>query len=481
MEEMAWLKRIMRSVVHKETMAPDSNEHFKAMLSTISRHKLEPYVKEVQCNDIPEIEHRLTRVKEQYQHHITFLKKLRNSLDKPIVVVKGFSNYHAAEGRVLLRETSDLDILTYDPVKLRDDLLTAGFVEKKTETDHELSELEKDGILVDIHKFVPVASYPAGIEEISVDNHWTTAEGMFFSGEIIYSDIAAHSIEIMDKVLVPNVNMSLLISCASMFRDYITSLEDVPHFKLINLLEIYLLMQEPTFDRAAFMQLVRKYQAEQSIEFTNKLLLEVYDEQLVHLEENLKRFPQILFWSEKWIVPQHLLQSVCNTHFENVLEMLGAEQKQLDELHPLKITAASRNPKYPTFNDDFDKQITVEVEWTDCLHISLEMTPFDQLHDHDIFRFNFGSSRNKIFLFGSEERGARLFGETFNDYAKFVSVEEKLKIDILIPSEDMDTYLLDQHRVGVNIYVEKHEHNKQFSMYIPLLLSKISAELKSNI
>lgn len=60
-----------------------------------------------------------------------------------------------------------------------------------------------------------------------------------------------------------------------------------------------------------------------------------------------------------------------------------------------------------------------------------------------------------------------MFGETFNDYAKFVSVEEKLKIDILIPSEDMDTYLLDQHRVGVNIYVEKHEHNKQFSMYIP--------------
>ncbi|MCK6075214.1 nucleotidyltransferase family protein [Paenibacillus silvae] len=481
MEEMSLLKKIMRSVAHKDNMAMDSKEDIDTMLGTISKHKLEPYVNVMQGNSLPEIENRLTRIKEQYKRHITFLEKLRNTTEKPIVVVKGFSNYHASEGRVLLRETSDLDILSPHPVRLREELLASGFIEKKTETEHELSELEQDGILIDIHKFVPVASYPADIEEICESNHYTTTEGMFFSGEISYNDIKEHSIEIIDNVLVPNVNMSLLISCVSMFRDYITSLEDVPNLKLINLVEIFILMHEPTFDPAEFIQMVRKYKAEHSIAFVNHLLLDIYDEQLVDVGDNIKRFPQILFWSEKWIIPLDVVKSVCNTRFENVLELLGAEQKWLDEHHSLRMTAASRSPRYHTFNDEFDKQITLAVKWTDHLHISLEMTPFDQLHDHDIFRFNFGKSWNKIFLFGSDEWGTSLFGETFNDYAGFVHKEgeQVLKIDILIPPEKLETYLLHKHQLGVNIYLEKHENNKQFSMYIPLFISKVSAGMKS--
>lgn len=471
MEEIQFLKKLMRLAVKKNGEQQIELADLKPMLSSISKHKLEPYVKEIQSAVLPEIEEKLITIEEQYQHFISFLKELQTKLEKPIVIVKGFSNYHNTNGRALLRGTSDLDILSNDPVKLREELLAKGFIEKKAETAHELSELKKDKILIDLHKFVPVASYPADINEISRSNNWKTKGEMYFSGQVTYLDVLEHSVEILDKVLVPNVNMSLIISCAAIFRDYITTLEEVPSIKLINIVEIYILMHEKEFNREEFSKLIRKFHAEHSVAFTNKLLFEVFDECLIDFQHDLQSFPQILFWDRKWLIPENLLMTVSNTNFESVLEYLGAQKIKLNDNQKIELHIPTKTNDYHTSSNNFNKQILLEVEWKENLYISLNINDIN-LHRNDIFSFNFGNYHKKIFLFGSKERGYSLYGERDNHYGKIIDAQSNnsIQIEITIPQEEMEHYLINKNKLGMNIFIEKHDNNNQFSMYIPLII-----------
>lgn len=471
MEEIDFLKKLMRSAVKKNVEKNIKLADLKPMLSSISKHKLEPYVQEMLPAVLPEIEEKLITIEEQYQNFVSFLKELQTKLEKPIVIVKGFSNYHNTNGRALLRGTSDLDILSHDPVKLREELLSQGFIEKKSETGHELSELKKDKILIDLHKFVPVASYPADINTISSSNNWKTKGEMYFSGQVTYLDIVENSVEILDKVLVPNVNMSLIISCAAIFRDYITTLEEVPSLKLINIVEIYILMHEPEFNREEFLKLIRKYHAEHSVAFTNKLLIEVYDEYLIDFQHDLQSFPQILFWDRKWLIPENLFKTVANTKFESVLEYLEAQKIQLNDNQKIELHIPTKTNDYHTSSNDFNKQIFLEVEWKENLYIRLNINDI-KLHQNDIFSFNFGNYHRKIFLFGSKERGYSLFGERDNHYGKIINTQsnDSIQIEILIPHEEIDHYLINKNKLGMNVFIEKHDNNNQFSMYIPLII-----------
>lgn len=480
MDELLLVHKLMKSVKLSNEKEEDGGKNIEYLLSCIKKHNLQPYFKKIMDKEIPQLEKQIQEITNHYNASISFLKELQQSLEQPVVVVKGFSNHHITNGRVLLRGASDIDLLSYDPIALRDALLAQGFDEKKTETRHELSELQRNNILIDLHKFVPVISYPADINNISRENKMTTGKGILFAGEISYSDLVQNSIKLFENVLIPDVNMSLIILCTSMFRDYITSGDEVPHFKLINLVEVYLLLQEPNFNATKFLELTKKYHANRSVEFVNTLLQEIYQVSIVDTKTNLRWFPKVLSWGfNKWFIPNDLIKTVFDTSFENALSTLGAAPIQLKSDNILHLDVfgnldSASHAHYIARNNN-QKQVILKVEWTNDLLVQVIINDVENIHEKDIINFNFENMYKKITLFGCEDR-QKSFGVQ-NSYGSLVYNEKckTLVAEFIIPNNELSDYLLENNKLGMNIFIEKHERENEMNCYIPMIILRNEA------
>ncbi|MBP1904874.1 hypothetical protein J2Z32_001498 [Paenibacillus turicensis] len=446
-------------------------------LKHVMKNKLESYYKKFlnSTKEIPEINEQLQAITNQYKQFRSFLMELEKNIEEPVIVIKGFSNYHITNGRILLRGTSDIDILARNPYEFKELLVAQGFMEIKTETTHELSELQKEGILIDLHKFVPVVSYPEDINDISVKNNMSTTSGSILKGKITYCDLLENTVKLSEKILVPNVNIALIILCVSIFRDYITSVDKLPHFKLINLVEVYLLLQEDNFHADDFLQISQKFHAEHCVEFVNILLKEIYQVSLPSTSHTLNRFPQILMWNfNQWIVPKKLFNSVFNISFESALLELGAKELKLKSNNNLSIDCISDINVYYASRDNQKKPINMNLNWDNKLYVHLSIENVEGIHKNDIININFSEDENKMTFFGSKER-QKSFGSTINR-GRIIYNENKKSLNVeftLSENELRAHYLIEENKVGMNIYIEKHENKNEINCIIPIIIQKI--------
>lgn len=466
--------KLLEIMTNSISILKDKGDISESLMKSITKHKLQPYYKKFQDGELQqELEKQIKDITDHYNLSISFLMDLQESLSEPIVVVKGFSNYHITNGRILLRGTADIDLLAHNPYKLKDLLLSNDFIEVKSETGHELSELQRGDLFVDLHKFVPVVSYPQDINDISLKNKMCTEKGAALNGEISYFDVIENSIKITEKILVPNVNLSLVILCSSIFRDYITRVDQLPHFKLINLVEVYLLLQEEGFNIDEFQKLVIKFNAEHSVEFVNYLLKEVYQVSLLKSAPKLNWYPQILLWNfNQWFIPNDLVSTVLNVSFENTLLNLGASPIQINnqEILAIDLLKDKRIVSHYAAKENERKPIFLELKWFDDLHLKIFIQNVKEIHENDIVNINFGVNDKKITLFGSEER-QKSFGAR-NNIGNIIYEEETktLVTEITITSTELNSYLSATNKLGMNIFIEKHEDSNEINCVIPMII-----------
>lgn len=472
MDELRLLHELIQSVHKNDNAVTD----FEQLLPAIQKHKLQPYFRKLIDKEIPQLENQIQSIIDYYNISIGFLEELQQYSKQPLIIIKGLANYHLTNGRILLRGTSDIDLVSSNPHALKEELLSQGFHETKAETGHELSELKKENILIDLHKFVPVVSYPTDINGISPDTIMTTTEGMSFSGEITYDDLVLNSIQLFKHVLIPNVNMSLIILCSSMFRDYITRVDVIPHFKLVDLVEVYLLLQEPTFHAETFLRLSSKFHASHAVEFVNTLLQKVYQIGIPDVNTTVKHFPQILFWNlHSWVIPNSMTSIIFDSKFESALINLGAQplvlpnnrtlyldlQKDIEPLTPVHFLSK---------NGNHIPSVHVSITWNDKMHIRAELRDVEQIHDKDIINFNFGTA--KITVLGNIKNIEKFGGTSKQVNLNYHTTSRTLSTEFFLAPDELGHYLLEDSKLGLNLYIEKHEQGNEVNCIIPLIVMK---------
>jgi len=259
----------------------------------------------------------------QHRKQCTIIKQIsKYFLDSKIaelpVVIKGVSTYFTTKDRSNLRFSSDIDLIYSDPVVLEKLLNEMGFmrVSDDSVSDHEYCHMVKDGVVIDIHKYIPIINYSSGMVSKALKASASNVKIIFESftkivtETIEYSEIRSESspCDDLDGILLPNASIQILISCAHTFRNYINSLF---HFssgvKLADLLDIIDLMQLSSFNPYHLSKVITTDGRYNSISFVGYLLRTIFS--FSHLSDifspNLVLYPKHLFWDGTMYMPTH--------------------------------------------------------------------------------------------------------------------------------------------------------------------------------
>ncbi|MEX2104440.1 MAG: hypothetical protein WD907_03800, partial [Bacilli bacterium] len=390
---------------------------------------------------------------------------------------KGFSNHYIHPG-IEKRESTDIDFLYLEREVLRMELMEQGFHEFKTETGHEFSGLKRDEICIDLHKYVPVFAYPVDIEQVQKSGD-KTASNITLVASITYQDIMDNSVLLFKNVYIPDMTMSLLILCSSMFRDFLSRLNILPHFKLVDLLEAKQLLENSSFQMGRFVKLVEKFKAYDSVQFVGTVLKQLYG--VSPFPDNLPKrslYPQIKIWNfNSWHVPSAFWDCLMNDRYSELYAQIGAVPLHLRQEEEILI---SNSPAltglmmnfYQESTDDSKLEISLGIKTVaEEFSLRLEVYHVSGIDDRDIISFNFGKLVKTYY--GSVSRGMYFGITTMEEEIEYSRDERKLTLAISLPHTQL-TDLLEDGIVPLNVYVEKYESNIEYDCSFRLLIEQES-------
>jgi hypothetical protein len=208
---------------------------------------------------------------------------------QPPVFLKGFSVFALTGERRHIRASDDLDVLTAAPGKLCRALLDSGYEgEDRTAHDsHELAVLRDGEGAVDIHRYFPVATYPAWLSGPEAGRLLAAHSGLRFQPprhycsvkSVAYGDLVGRLAREDEKtpeaadLPVLAAAASAFILCAHEFRTYVEPVFWRPFcVTLGTLADVYDLALHPRFDPRAFWTMVDRFRGHDSVRLVRYLL-----------------------------------------------------------------------------------------------------------------------------------------------------------------------------------------------------------------
>ncbi|WP_117161178.1 nucleotidyltransferase family protein [Paraliobacillus sp. X-1268] len=457
-------------------------ENFEDELYGFSiKHKIQPYLNEsfLSRNIDPPLglKQELEVIVNEFDNQLNYARELSNKLEYPLIVFKGFTNYFLGEGDIFKRESGDLDLLYKDPKHLRKHLINESFYEFEYSSGHEYSCLEKldISITIDLHKHIPIMAYPKDIHSVS-RNGETTIDPVSKVAELNYEDVLAYCHHLSGNVYIPSVNLSLLILCTSMFRDYISRMDSLPHFKLIDLVETVKLLNSTSYKPNEFIELVNKYNSHDSINFTGKVLKEITGLDPFHyINGKLTYYPQIQTWNfNSWFFPSSLKSAILNEDFISLYRQIGAETLFIskNQDYSFKNTAEENVLKSLTKSTNNNElQVTFNVKWDRELRLEIEISNVTGISDNDIINLNFGALVKTYF--GSVSRGMTIgINEDTKETMIYKKDSKSITLTLFINVAEINKIIVG-NEIPLNLYIEKYENKVEYDFLCPLIIKGI--------
>jgi hypothetical protein len=232
----------------------------------------------------PELIKYLTRENEQTQSRlskqigtlnevIVALQTAEGNAMASLVLIKGYSLFALTGQPQHQRYAGDLDVFVEDAELLWQVLHHLGFEGKRHYT-YEFGKARRNDVVVDVHNFYPVPSYPTPREHRGKLPATFTESSHCQVTALPYSEVRKYSVPgrtaLTQSVLIPQPSMMALVLTAHSFRNYVQR----PHYNSANLgirlgelSDIVELYHHPDFDKSLFAQLTQRYQAQDAWEF----------------------------------------------------------------------------------------------------------------------------------------------------------------------------------------------------------------------
>lgn len=243
--------------------------------------------------------------KEKYERQLGAFRHINNKLnkEKPLILIKGFSAFAITGELELLKSSSDLDVFYFDENKLEIRLKEMNYVEFGLPSEHEyLNLVKKEGnffIIFDVHKYYPVYNYPEGLEKKDLELNRNSRDWkQYFSSceaeikvkkKIFYEDILKYSKKGITaetkEFFFPTVEMTIILLCCSMFKDFLYEPYKFPNIKLVDLATIRGLSMHKSYNHEKLINLIEEFEAFDAVSFINILLKEQYGEILISLRK----------------------------------------------------------------------------------------------------------------------------------------------------------------------------------------------------
>lgn len=224
-------------------------------------------------------------VNQRFRRQLRAFQEIRSCLssgEPPLILAKGAA-IHALTGENRhIRFARDLDLFFHDPERLKRVMEHLGYSGEKLEAGHEYAILQREDIVVEIHRYFPVHSYPSAIEAIDLNPAsspllWFQNLGLYTTAEVGYWDLAHECIHGKTKetkgMVVPNPCLSVLLLCSHIFKNYVE-----PAFWRVHLSEaanVFDLVHHPDFEKTRFVELVERFHAVDAVGFVG-ILIESY-------------------------------------------------------------------------------------------------------------------------------------------------------------------------------------------------------------
>lgn len=276
----------------------------------------------------------------------------------PLVVVKGAAAYALTGDPALLPLSADVDLLCADPERLCAAARARGFQETRpgwlpfwrsrgsggngdaragTTWPHELAELTRDGVCLEVHRYYPVLSYPAEVGGADLaparsPRGWVQRFGEVTAAEMHHEHLLAHSVPGgaagTGDLRFAGPAASVLVLCAHEFR---SALRPTGHpgsgVRFGTLANIFALAHHPGFDRAEFAALVDAFAGHDSVRFAGSLLERWFGSDPLRAGPPARGepYPGLVSWFGGWAALSTARELLFPPGLEAAVRRLGAE------------------------------------------------------------------------------------------------------------------------------------------------------------
>jgi hypothetical protein len=381
-------------------------------------------------------------VKETCNTQLTILQDITNLVSKetPPLFIKGLTAAILTENEKILRYSADIDLFTSDIDAIHSELAKYCLETKNiTPAEHEYSFFKKDNVFIELHIGFPVLTI-SNIDEILFQSHKQTNIEPIKSSLITYNDLFENSIIISNK-LTNNIAMRVLsyeyaalVLCLHIFKDSLWEPYKKPLFKICELLEFYDLITYHTFDIVIFINIVKRYNAEQAVSYTLNFL-----KAFVHIEDVLMdqlsciEMPLIMKLMNASFGPYKLLDknSYYNILFQSFNERINElgyiEVKSNDSIYNSKDIMQT----YYASTDDsiLDFQFSIDINIRIMIIINREIREGDNI----FVKYSNGFSH---IWFDQIGKPPRIYGHNTIAYQYYQS---KSKIEITFPDNLLES------------------------------------------
>lgn len=289
-----------------------------------------------------------TIARTQQQKHFKALREITIRLAEAghdLIVIKGPTVVAATGDERYLRYSSDLDLLSDNREALWATLTSLGY-EGREAFGHEYGTFLGRGAMIELHNFFPVVSYPSDLKnaDLKPAHHpgaWIQGLPNRVYTQIDYDLLAANStsgrIPETRSVRMPDITMSVVVSCAHEFRNYLEMPFQPSVVKLGTLADIYELARSEEFDSERFQAIVEKAGAHDSVSFVASLIEKLYGSQPLPLDApafGVNAFPQSLSWPGCWAALSDLEEILFRWDTQATVDKLGANDILALAAHP---------------------------------------------------------------------------------------------------------------------------------------------------
>jgi hypothetical protein len=217
--------------------------------------------------------------------HLSVLREIVECLpaDMVLITLKGLAAVAVTCDDRHIRRSFDLDLITPTPEALEARMLEIGFTSSRNDpSEHEFASLARGEARVEIHRYFPVWSYPAGLPVRRLEpgrnpGLWHQPYTNRVQHAMTFEQLAPYTthgrLTGTQRMLFPDPHMQALILCAHEFRNYVEPpVRRAIAVKLGVLASIWSLTQDDTFGLDRFHKLAGLARAADSVAFIGSLL-----------------------------------------------------------------------------------------------------------------------------------------------------------------------------------------------------------------
>ena len=244
------------------------------------------------------------KIELEYSRNLAVLEAASKKIGEGLgVMIKGASSFLLTSDKATLR-CGDVDLVVPDGDLAIAHLVSMGFERIRTPFMHEIGELTRDGVELDLQHGFPVTRYPIARSEMGREGVGTW--GLAQTCEITFQDLVRTRVAAKVKsglLWIPSLEMAVLIAASHAFMNYINiwsiSHRQKPWIRLCEFADIQEMSTRPNFSWTEFSNLVEHFHASDVVEWTDSIWTRLGGAPLFPgcSRTNTEDFPINLWWN----------------------------------------------------------------------------------------------------------------------------------------------------------------------------------------